>query len=99
MGIYDWKDKLVILVIILIIVGLGGCFFGGADFKRSWKSTKSNYTGGLNRTVTVYDYNGKPIKSWTGKFDVSNSENETWFDDAGGKRVIIHGGIVINQEN
>ena len=31
--------------------------------------------------------------------NVSSSEMETWFDDANGKRVIIHGGIVVNQEN
>lgn len=70
----------------------------GADFRRSAKSVQSNYTGGLNRVVTVYDYNGNPIQSWEGKFDVSESENEVYFDDQNGKRVIIHGGIVINQE-
>ena len=49
-------------------------------------------------TVTVYDYNGKEICHWTGKFDVSESENETYFDDENGKRIVIHGGIVINEE-
>lgn len=65
---------------------------------REIKSTFSDLTGGLDRTVTVYDYNGEAIKSWTGHFDVSESENEVYFD-LNGKRVIIHGGIVINEEN
>ena len=63
------------------------------------KSIGSNWTGGLNRTVTVYDYNGQEIKSWTGKFDVTEDDNEVYFDDENGKRVIIQGGIVINEEN
>ena len=63
------------------------------------KSFSSNWNGGLNHTVTVYDYNGGKIKSWSGKFDVSESENEVYFDDSDGKRVIIHGGLVVNEEN
>ena len=47
----------------------------------------------------MYDYSGNEIRSWTGKFDVSESENEVYFDNEDGKRVIIHGGIVINEEN
>lgn len=85
---------------ILIVVMLGGMILGinRASFQRSLKSFVSNWSGGLHRTVTVYDYNGKPLKSWTGTFDVSSSQFETWFD-LDGKRVIIHGGIVINEEN
>mgnify|MGYP000234763862 FL=1 len=33
-----------------------------------------------------------------GEFDVASSERETWFDNGNGKRVIIRGGIVINEE-
>ena len=66
--------------------------------QRALKSYHSEFGGGLNRTVTVYDYNGDEIKSYTGKFDVSESENEVYFD-LDDKRIIIHGGIVINEEN
>ena len=74
-------------------------FSGCSSCSRSFKSLSSDIGGGLNRTVTVYDYNGGKIKSWTGKFDVSESENEVSFDDSDGKRVIIQGGIVVNEEN
>lgn len=53
----------------------------------------------MNRTVTLYDYNGKEIKKWTGKFDVSEDNNEVYFDNEQGKRVIIQGGIIVNEEN
>ena len=79
---------------VVLAVSMTGC----ASFSRSLKSTASDFTGGLNRTVTVYDYNGEEIKSWSGRFDVSESENEVYFD-LNGKRIIIHGGIVINEEN
>ncbi|WP_303816370.1 hypothetical protein [Acidaminococcus timonensis] len=91
------KKNIIVLAAVFALIGV--IISQSARFQRSWKSMKSNWGNGLYRTVTVYDYNGKAIKSWTGKFDVSSSEEETWFDDENGKRVIIHGGIVVNQEN
>ena len=87
------------IVIVLICILIGLVCTGCASWQRGIKSIKSDMGNGLNRTVTVYDYNGKKINSWSGKFDVSASENEVYFDDANGKRIIIHGGIVINEEN
>ncbi len=90
------KTKRIILATIICMSGmLGGC----SSCSRMSKSISSNMNGGLNRTVTLYDYSGGEIKSWSGKFDVSESENEVYFDDQNGKRVIIHGGIVVNEEN
>lgn len=89
------KVKFVIVTVIATTALLAGCT--EAD-KRDWKSTVSGLNGGINRTVTVYDYNGNEIKHWTGKFDVSDSESEVYFD-LNGKRVIIHGGIVVDEEN
>lgn len=84
----------------ILIAGIFACvtFTGCSSCSRATKSIKSDIGGGLYRTVTVYDYNGQKIDSWTGKFDVSESENEVYFDDSDGKRIIIHGGIVINKE-
>lgn len=90
------KRKLVILLVLIICaMSLIGC----ESWSRSVKSVKSDLGGGLDRTVTVYSYDGTVIKSWTGKFDVSENSNETFFDDENGKRVIIQGGIIINEEN
>ena len=89
--------KRIIAIVAVIIIVLSMCT-GCASWRRSWKSFKSDITNGLERTVTVYDYSGEKIKSWSGKFDVSESETEVHFDNEDGKRVIIHGGIVINEE-
>lgn len=90
------KKKLIALglLAVLFVTMLTGC----ASWNRGWKSIASDFDGGIDRTVTVYDYNGNAIKSWSGKFDMSESETEVFFD-LNGKRVIIHGGIVIAEEN
>ena len=92
--------KKAMIIAVTICVVLSGCIvvFNTASIQREIKSWRSEIDGGLERTVTVYDYNGKEIRHWTGKFDVSESESETYFDDEDGKRVVIHGGIVINEE-
>ena len=74
---------------------LGGC----ASCARDMKTLSSDWNGGLDRTVTLYNYNGQKMREWSGKFDLSNSSQEVYFDDQNGKRVIIHGGIVVVEEN
>ena len=89
--------KLVFLSTLCAVLLFAGC----ESCSRSMKSLKSDVGGGLNRTISVYDYNGQLIKSWTGKFDVAENpnKNQVYFDDQNGKRVIIDGGIIINEEN
>ena len=82
------------LTFVLIVGSLCGC----AGFQRSMKTIGSDITGGLDRTVTVYSYDGEKLGEWSGKFDVSSSEQETFFD-IDGKRVIIQNGIIINEEH
>lgn len=77
------------------LLGVTGC----ASCDRQMKSINSNMSGGIDRTVTLYDYQGDVLDSWSGKFDVSEDDNEIYFDDAEGKRVIIQGGIVVCEEN
>lgn len=90
--------KTVVAIATVVIIGIF-CFlmFGSESFQRYAKSIFSDYGGGLERKVTVYSNTGEEIRSWEGKFDVSSSETETYFD-VNGKRVIIHGGIVIDEE-
>lgn len=90
--------KSVTAIVIVAVIGII-CFltFGSESFQRYAKSIFSDYGGGLERKVTVYSNTGEEIRSWEGKFDVSSSETETYFD-VNGKRVIIHGGIVIDEE-
>lgn len=88
----------VILVVIILVIGLLILMFSGANFQRTLKSWKSNYTGGLYRIVSVYDYNGNLLREYgPAMIDISDSENETFFD-YNGNRVVIHNAIVIVEE-
>lgn len=90
--------KILLALTLVTMVGLSMTSCTESQ-QREIKSIKSNWTGGLNRTVTVYDYNGQEIKSWSGQFDVKETDrNSVYFDTAEGKRVIISGGIIINEE-
>lgn len=57
----------------------------------------SDFGGGLHRKVTLYDYDGEVLREWEGTFDVDENDQECYFD-IDGKRVIIQGGIVVNEE-
>ena len=91
---YNMKKKLLLIAALILI--LTSCT---ENAQRNIKSMKSNWSGGLNRRVEVYDYNGGLIKSWEGKFDVKETSlNSVYFDDENGLRVIVSGGIIINEE-
>ena len=90
------KITAVILVFIMLFT-FTACGISETS-KRQWKTAFSDYTGGLNRTVYVYDYNGNSLRTYKGKFSVSESDNETYFD-YNGKRVIIQNAIIINEED
>lgn len=85
---------IVSVMAIVIVCGLAGC----SSFSRSLKSATSDISGGLNRTVTLYDNTGKEIKSWHGKIDLESNDQEVFFD-LNDKRVIIQGGIVVSEED
>lgn len=88
------KKIIVGMLAIGIIFFLCGC---GASWKRVQKNWDSNIDGGLNREITVYDYNGNIIKKYQGKCDIQTNENKVLFD-LDGKRIIIYNAIVIAEE-
>ena len=89
---------LIIILIAALMIGMLIFAFSGANFQRTIKSWKSNYTGGLYRIVSVYDYNGNLLREYgPAMIDISESENETFFD-YNGTRIVIHNAIVIVEE-
>ena len=44
--------------------------------------------------LTLYDYNGQPLRQWAGEFVVHREQYSTYFDIEG-KRVVIRGGIIV----
>lgn len=95
------SKALAIIVGIVLIAAIGAGMYwyynGTARGQRALKTQVSNLDGGLSRTVTVYSYSGDEIASWSGKFDVTENDQETYFD-IDGRRIIIQGGIIINEE-
>lgn len=86
------------IIVIVLVIGMLIFAFSGANFQRTIKSWKSNYTGGLYRIVSVYDYNGNLLREYgPAMIDISESENETFFD-YNGNRIVIHNAIVIVEE-
>lgn len=88
---------------VVLVFAVSSC---SESFDRFTKDLKSDYGGGLHRRVSVYDYNGNLIKTWEGKFDTQIGDKSgvpyVEFDrrDSTSKkvRVIIQGGIIINEE-
>ena len=85
------------IAIVLVLIMSLSMFIGCASWQRGLKSTVSDFTGGLYRRVTAYSYDGDVLGVWEGKFDVSESSTETFFD-INGKRVILQNCIIINEE-
>ena len=76
-----------IFVIGLIVIGSGGC---SASMKREIVDFKSNFNGGLNRTINVYTANGDIIASYTGKIDIETNDGGYVKFDFNGKRYIYY---------
>lgn len=99
---YETKSTIIAFIVAALIIistfcALSFYYHNTESGKRQVRTQKSDFSGGLNRTVSVYSYDGKILGQWTGKFDVTEDDKETYFD-IDGKRVIIQGGIIINEE-
>jgi hypothetical protein len=82
------KKKLLagILLAGLSLSTLTGC---GESWERTKKNLESEYGGGLERVLTIYDANGNVIKRYEGKFDIESKSNQIKFIN-NGKVVIIY---------
>lgn len=70
--------------------------------RRALKDQQSNLSGGIERTVSVYDVNGQLIKEYSGKFDIeTDRESYILFDDEDGNRHMIYyttGTIIVDEK-
>lgn len=92
-------SKFVGWVLVLAGVLLVSFYFTTASGQRTLKTLGSDTSGGIERTVEVYDQQGHLIKEYEGKLDVETNEygNKVLFD-LDGKRTIIYNATVIVQE-
>ena len=92
------KRAIKVCIVVTMILAISVPLFGCASMTRCTKSLQSDVTGGLDRTVTVYSYDGKIIAQYEGKIDISEESDTEVMFDLNGKRTIITNGIVITQE-
>ena len=105
-------DENVTVGIVLIIAGVvatAALWFGmrwwfqnTESGKRAVKTQESNFEGGINRSVKVYDAVGNLLQEYEGRFDVdfNGDEQRILFDDENEKRHVIYfkTGTVIVEE-
>lgn len=85
--------KWALIAVLVLVVMAAGC----ASWERTVKDFRSEFSGGLERTVTVYSMTGDEIATYTGKIDVAVNDNKVKFE-LNGKRVIIYNAVVIVEE-
>ena len=89
------KRIMLSLITVFLIFTLSSC----ASLERKVKTFTSEYTGGLDRTVNIYSYDGKLIRSLEGKIDVEISDGGKVLFDLNGKRYIYYNCMVEVIEN
>lgn len=88
------KEKIIIAGTILLLVAI---IFNSASLSRTIKTIRSDVSGGINRNVKIYSYDGKLIKEYEGKIDIQENENKVLFD-LNGKRITIYNSPVVVEE-
>ena len=108
-GAYDMGDSIIGMIISIVVtlaltiamwVGTSWYYSNTEDGARALKTQDSNFNGGIERQVIVYDANGDIIEEYQGKFDVEYESNQILFDDENGQRHIIcfgSGTVIINE--
>jgi hypothetical protein len=85
-------QKLPIVLVAACLLYGSGCTERQRQDYSHWKSDVI----GLKRTVTLYDANGKPIKTWNGRFKIDVEGGAARFI-VDGKAVMISGTFVIEE--
>lgn len=84
----------IIAVLVAIMLIAGFIFFTRSSTQRQIKDIQSEYTGGLNRHVNVYSYNGDKIAEYDGKIDIAERDDGVVKFQLKGKRYIYYNAIV-----
>ena len=87
------RNYLVIVMLLGVLLLASGCTERQRQDLSHWKSDLI----GLKRTITLYANNGKPIKSWTGRYKVELIGSAARFIHEG-EAVIISGTYIIEEQ-
>lgn len=73
-------------ILVCTIIGATGC----STIERAVTDIKSDVSGGLQRTITVYTADGKKIANYEGKIDIETTSGGYVKFDFDGKRYIYY---------
>lgn len=102
---YYKKARIISVIVGLIIVAVswatGAWYYTGTEAgKRAIKTQQSNFGGGIERRITVYDVEGDVIAKYEGRFDIEYDDDRILFDDEEGLRHIIYyptGNVIVDE--
>lgn len=81
------KKKIVAVgMAVMLALGMTGC----ASWNRAVTDMKSDFSGGMQRTIKVYTANGDLLAEYEGKIDLSSNEGGYVKFDYDGKRYIYY---------
>ena len=86
------KKLISILTTASILLALFS-FTGCASCERELKSCQSEFNGGLDRIVKVYNLNGEIMATYEGRIDLATEDGCVQFE-YNGKRIIWYNAIV-----
>lgn len=73
-------------ILVCTIIGAAGC----STIDRTVVNIKSDISGGLQRTITVYTADGKEMATYEGKIDIETTSGGYVKFDFDGKRYIYY---------
>ena len=79
----------IIGVVVLVLV-VGYFIFNSQGCQRTIVDFKSNFGGGLNRTINVYTADGRKLATYSGKIDLGENNGGYVKFDYDGKRYIYY---------
>lgn len=84
-------------VLLVACLALAGGCQSNMQCAKEWQSQ----TVGINRTTSVYSYDGKLIGQWNSKtvIDADSGGLTTFFDSTQTNRILVNGGILISVEH
>ena len=89
------------LVVIAAAWSIGVWYYSGTEAgKRAVKTQQSNFGGGIQRRITVFDVEGDVIAQYEGRFDIEYDDDRILFDDEEGLRHIIYyptGNVIVDE--
>lgn len=76
----------IVCILVCTVIGVTGC----STINRAVTDVKSDITGGLQRTITVYTADGKKLATYEGKIDIETNNGGYVKFDFDGKRYIYY---------